>query len=125
MRTVMNLPELIAQAEMHTSRGDLEQALQIYIEILKSHPNNGKSLEKMGTICLDIKRYPLARNLFSRLRQIHPQHIFAFYGEAFAAFQLGDLLGATKVLEEALGKDPDNSRCLFLLCEIFVQKKQF
>ena len=121
----MNIPELLAQAKRYMHQGSPQQAIQLYVQILKKRPGQPQALREMAQVCFEIKRFKLARNLFSRLRKVQPRNITGFYGGACTEFHLGDLANATKLLEEALNIETNHSQSLMLLCEIFVLKKQY
>jgi glycosyltransferase involved in cell wall biosynthesis/DNA-binding SARP family transcriptional activator len=52
--------------------GRIEEALQIYVNILKAHPNDIETMQITGHICVALKKFDDARDLYLRVLELEP-----------------------------------------------------
>ena len=57
--------------------GQLEKALSIYVDILKSHPKDIEILVTIGHVCVSLKKFEDARVFYNRALEIEPWDLHA------------------------------------------------
>ena len=102
-QVMARLTEAVA---MH-KQGRLEQAKQIYDEILKSNPRHFDALHFLGLIALQEKHYQNAADLLSRAIQINPKSAAACYNQGIILFELKQFEAALQSYDKAISLKPD------------------
>ena len=102
-QVMARLTEAVA---MH-KQGRLEQAKQIYEEILKSNPSHFDALHFLGLIALQEKHYQDAADLLSRAIQINPKSAAACYNQGIILFELKQFEAALQSYDKAISLKPD------------------
>jgi len=93
-------------AEALRRRGELEQALRVVSKGLVRHPSHADGLACLGRIHADLGDLEAAREAWTRVLGVAPDHGGALKGLAFGLFRSGDAAGAEVLLERALEADP-------------------
>ncbi len=57
--------------------GQVQEALQIYINILQAHPDDIEVLLGLGKICIDFKKFDDARGFLNRIIELDPSNVEA------------------------------------------------
>ena len=53
---------------------NVEEALQVYVQILKAHPNDVETLLITGHICVALKKFDDAKDFYRRVLEIEPEN---------------------------------------------------
>ena len=60
--------------------GQAQEALQIYVNILQTHPDDIEVLLGLGKICIDLEKFDDARVFFNRVIELDPLNVEGQYG---------------------------------------------
>jgi predicted O-linked N-acetylglucosamine transferase (SPINDLY family) len=88
-------------------QGRLEQAKQIYKEILKSNPSHFDALHFLGLIALQEKDYREAADLLTKAIEINPKSAAACYNQGIILFELKQFEAALQSYDKAISLKPD------------------
>lgn len=101
-----------------------EKAAQRFGEILEIEPENVSALSSLGQLHFQNQEFERAAELFYRLRKANPEMLQAYYYEAQARSNVGQVEEAISALEKGLGVRSDIPEYLQLLGELYQQTGQ-
>ena len=117
--------ELIQKAIALTQSGKVQEAKEIYEDLLKKNPDDGNLLSVYGLFYVNIGDYDKACELLRRACEIN-ETFGTISALGFAEFERGNYLEAAEILEKAisLGENPDiYNKLVMSLFEIRSYKK--
>ena len=91
----------------HHQQGRLDQAEEIYRQILQFQPLNSDALHLLGVVAMQKGDNPSAVDLINRAIQIQPQHPIYLNNLGNALRQQGRYLDAVKCYQESVARKPD------------------
>jgi tetratricopeptide (TPR) repeat protein len=107
--------ELLAQALAHHQAGQLQEAEQLYRQVLTLEPNNVDTLHYLGILAHEQGRDDVAREYILRALALKPDSAEANYNLGIVLSALGDRLGAISALGRAAEIKPDFAEAQFKL----------
>jgi tetratricopeptide (TPR) repeat protein len=66
--------DLLAAGIEHHQAGRLEQAYEIYSQLLAAHPDNATALSLLGAVCVNLRRFNEAAGHLVRALKVDPNH---------------------------------------------------
>src|SRR5690349_21097315 len=102
---------LFAAGEAAEARGDYDQALVQYVQLLGSDPDNVEAHYRIGRVHQALGNPIIAREAFQRALAKNPDHVGAIEGLGLLSLEDGQHEVAAAMLHKALGKDPARWRC--------------
>lgn len=108
-------PEMIQAAAAHLQAGRLQQAQDIYRQILRTDPNQPDALAGMGLLARQVGRHPLAAAYFGRAAQVRPDVARYHHLQGQAWLALGDFNQASACFRDAIRLDPAAAEAHFNL----------
>jgi len=109
---MQNIDELMKTAAQHHQAGQLDQAAQLYEQILQSDPNNAVALHLLGVIAHQRDRHNDALELVEKAIEVNPK-IPRFYNTLGLVFEAMDKFDrAIKAYEQAVELAPDFAEAL-------------
>ena len=99
-----------ALAEYFQEQGQLQNALQVYRDLIIQNPQYADALYNSGLIYLDMDSLEQARVQFDLALKVDPTRSLAYLARGNTLEALGELEGARKDYEQALSLDPSMSR---------------
>ena len=110
----MNLKQMTNKAFSLHQKGKLEEAEQIYTELLKIYPENINLLNLYGMLCMQLKKFSKAISLLSRAVVLGDSaYIMTNLGKAY--LYSGETEQAIKILEDAKELEQPNDDLLYSL----------
>jgi tetratricopeptide (TPR) repeat protein len=91
-------------------KGNLLEARDAYLEILKSDPENAPTLANLGATFLELKQYTLAREHLEKALQANPALHQARTILGVTYLRSGDSYRAISALSRVVAEDPRNAR---------------
>jgi protein O-GlcNAc transferase len=120
----MTIEEIFQKAIKYHQAGDLQQAENIYKEILIDYPNNFHALHHLGILYYQLKNYESAIEYIKKSLQVDPTVADAYYNLGNIHKDCGQLNEAMIYFEKSLGLDPNNSDAYNNEGIIYKYKKQ-
>jgi tetratricopeptide (TPR) repeat protein len=93
---------LIERANDYLSEGEVEYALQIYDEILKSNQTNISALNYKGLAFASMGNYEEAIKMYNKVLTIDPNDLLALNNKGVALYNLGNYEEAIKMYNKIL-----------------------
>jgi tetratricopeptide (TPR) repeat protein len=103
----MNINEALQSALKRQRAGDVQQAANIYIEVLKVQPDNIDALFMLGTLFAQGGHYDYAIDCFQEAVRIKPDHTWAYYNLGNVCRDKGLTDEALACYQKVLQLDPD------------------
>ena len=101
------IEKLVAQGLLAHQQGRLEEAQSIYVQVLKSQPQNFMALQLMGAFYLQTKNHLQAIDLLSQAIAINPSFAPCYYNRGNALQELKRLDEALASYDQAIRIKPD------------------
>jgi len=120
----MDIDEAIQLAIRHHQAGNLQQAENVYKEILKSHPNNFYALQYLGVLNIQYGKYDSAIEYIEKALQANPNDSHAYYNYGIALGAKGQIDEALNCYQKAIQLNPNNSDAYANLGIIYKVKGQ-
>jgi protein O-GlcNAc transferase len=105
----MTIDEIFQKAIKYHQAGDLQQAENIYKEILIAEPNNFYALHYLGILNYQLKNYEFAIDYIKKALQINPTVADAYYNLGNIYKDCGQLDEAIINFQKSLELNPNNS----------------
>jgi tetratricopeptide (TPR) repeat protein len=105
---VNNVPNLYKKANEHFMRGEYNQAIDVYDEILDITPTDTKILLMKGTALSNLERYKSSILEFYKVNQQDPENITALIGLGIGFGNFGEYKQAMEYFERAYEISPEN-----------------
>jgi tetratricopeptide (TPR) repeat protein len=121
----MNVNKAIKSALEHHRSGDLQQAENIYREILKDEPNNYATLHFLGILQYQLRNYDSAIEYIEKALQINPEDTGANYNLGLAFKEKGELDKAIACYQKAVQLDPNFADAYYNSGTAFQEKGQY
>jgi tetratricopeptide (TPR) repeat protein len=99
---------LIEQANDYLSEGEIEHALQIYDDILKSNQTNISALNYKGLALASMGNYEEAIKMYDKVLTIDPDDLLALNNKGVALYNSGNYEEAIKMYNKILIIDPND-----------------
>ena len=114
----------IHEGMVKQERGDLPDAIQRFAKAVELDPESGMAINQLGQAELMAHQYEAAAEHLRAAHGLLPKDnsITLKYGEAL--YHRGDLLGAAKVLEQALESTPGQYAARVMLGEIYLARNE-
>jgi tetratricopeptide (TPR) repeat protein len=115
----------------YVEMGKTEEAVTLYVRVLKFNPRDAESLTILGNIAVSLERFDEAKIFFGKLLEVEPWNLTArktldalarrasgtggarpSHDDAREKAQSGDALGACAILQELVRRDPGNALAL-------------
>jgi protein O-GlcNAc transferase len=103
----MNINKAKEIASERYRAGNLQQAAEIYLEVLEIQPSDIDVLNSLGAICYELGNYDMAIALFKTAIQFKPDFASAYSNLGLAFNDKGQLDDATVCYRKALSLDPN------------------
>ena len=87
------------------ARGDLENALELYVRLLEKRPNSQEILFKMGMVYYDLGRVDEAIEKFRKTIEYNPRFIYAHFRLGLCQYQKCMIEEAIRSEERRVGKE--------------------
>lgn len=117
---------LMAQAEMFVATGDIEQAIQAYEALLKSHSDSEKLVNDLAQVLSEhaVDRAGLTRayDLAQRLKHSNVAHYKDTLG--WASYRIGRVVEGATLIESAVRQIPDNPRFRYHLGMVYAAQNK-
>ncbi len=84
---------------LYIELGSVEQAMKIYLEVLKHNPKDVEILLIMGHVCVSMKKFDDATHFYNRVLEVEPWHV-----EAREFLEKIDHLGTEDAISESPGE---------------------
>lgn len=91
----MDINKTLKLASHYQQEGNLQQAVDIYLELLEIQPNNFYALKNLGAICFELRNYDLAIACLKQALTLNSNDAGVFYN-------LGIALKEHRVFDEAI-----------------------
>ncbi len=121
----MNINNLFQLAHQYIKAGNLQQAKNLLIEILKSQPNNVTALHLLGVLCCELKQYDSAIHYSQEALQIDPTNVHSIYNLGNAFRERKQFEEAITCYRRALQVNPSFGDAYYNLGTIFQDLKNF
>jgi len=102
----MSLDAAFSKAYFFHQRGDLDQAITAYRNIINRNPQNSDALFNIGLIHMEQAEYEEAYKQFNLITRIEPTKAIAFYYRGEASELQGDTEAALEDYKQALNLEP-------------------
>ncbi len=116
---------LFQQALKSRLAGNLDGALKLYDECRKIDPSSGVALYEIGSIFMTKGNFEGARLFLEGAVKNSPDNIYYKEGLVSACLKQNDIVGAIRVYEDIVLKDPHNEEKLFMLGRMYDANKQY
>lgn len=113
MSKIDNQQKLRAAFSLHQA-GKLEEAANIYNEIIEKDANNADALHYLGVIAGTFGNFDQARSLMARSLKVHPQNTQYIENYATILFRIRDYKSALQVCEQGLRINATNVSFLYI-----------
>ena len=120
----MNISKAIRSAFEHFQAGKLQQAENIYKEILKVEPNNVDALHFLGILHYQLGNYDSAINYFKEVLLLDPTNADAYYNLGIAFERKGQLDKAITCYQKTIELTPSSADAYNNLGLILQEKGQ-
>lgn len=104
----MNISESFQSALEYHQRGDIQQAENIYREILKIEPDNFSALHHLGLIYYQRRNYDIAIDYIKKALLVNPNNSHAYYNLGNIYKEKGLINEALESFQKAIDLDPKN-----------------
>ncbi len=111
---------LVALGAGLTGAGEVEEAVQIYLEALRRRPDDPVALVNLGLGLESLGREAEAEAVYERAAAVRPTEALAHFNLGNARFRRGDLEGAIVAYRAAIRNDGGLSRAHFYLAVALV-----
>jgi len=118
----MNIDEAIQLAFKYHQEGNLQQAENIYKEILKAQPSNFHTLHYLGILYYEQGNYDFAIEYIDKALQLIPTDAHAYYNLGNVYKDKGQLDEAIRCFQEAIKLNPTNADAHFAIGNAFRKK---
>jgi tetratricopeptide (TPR) repeat protein len=105
---MMNISESFQAALEYHQRGDIQQAENIYREILNTEPDNFFALQYLGLIYYQRRNYDVAIEYINKALLVNPTDSHAYYNLGNIYKEKGLINEALESLQKAIDLDPNN-----------------
>ena len=120
----MTINEVIQSALKHQQAGNLQQAANIFMDILEIQPNNIDALHSLGMICYQLGNYDLAINCLKEALRFNPANVYAYYDLGTIFQEKGELDEAVTCYKKTLDLNPNLADAYNSLGIVFQEKGQ-
>jgi tetratricopeptide (TPR) repeat protein len=103
----MTIPEAMTLAVAYHQQGALQQAEQIYRQVLAADPNQADAIQLLGVIAAQVNRRDLAIDYFNQALRLRPAFPEAHFNLGVALLQQGSAEGAIASFRQAIDYKPD------------------
>ncbi len=91
----------------YKTRGDFDQAFEIYRDLILRDPDYANAYFDMGVIYLELDSFSKAYDNFNIATKVDPIFVKAYYYRGIASEKMGNLDGALKDYKQASGMSPE------------------
>lgn len=109
----INIGQLLQRGVAHQSRGELQQAEQIYRQILSVQPNQADALQLLGTIATQTGHYDQAKRLMQKSLSVNANQSNVWYNLARAHYLSGDRYESISANSKAIAIDPAHAEAYY------------
>ena len=103
--------QLLQQGLFHHRQGDLAQAMERYVEVLRIDPQNPDALYYVAVVACQEGQFPQGIELARRAIEAGPQQARVYNLLGQALYREGDRLEAIKNFDRAIALDAEIRRC--------------
>ena len=108
----LNADVLMAKANYYHNKGRLDEALEVYDNIIRVEPQYSDAFYNMGLAKLEQNKVEEAYRQFDMTIKTDPLHIMGYFYRGFSAEQLGNKTQAEKDYNHVLKFSPDFERAM-------------
>jgi Flp pilus assembly protein TadD len=112
---------LYQQADQAYDRGDVEQAVHLYRELLKLQPDSIQARTNLGVALAHLGRYAEATAEYRSALRLDPQNPIVLLNFALAWYKQADFEKAAVELEHLRTRHPENQQSLYLLADCYLR----
>lgn len=109
----------------HAQAGRLQQAFQLYGELLNENKDDSEALHFFAVLDIHQKNYQQAYDKTRRIRTLRPDWAKACNTHGSACYELGRIEEACAAFEKGLELEPDNNDLMKNLASLFYQEGKF
>ena len=103
----MNQEHAFTLATEKCQQNDLQEAENLYKEILKVSPNHFETNVNLGTLYFQKKKFDLAKPFLQKGIEINPNHMSVHFNLGITLKELGDFQSAVNCYKKVLEIDPN------------------
>ena len=115
----------LGRAEELRRSGALDKAQRICEELIAKHPDYVGALYTLGLILADKRDYRRAMSFLAQAVMLNPKDWMSLTALSGVYLRLGARVMATRTLEEALQRKPDDAGILVTLGEIYREEREY
>lgn len=108
----LSIPQAIEIAIQHERAGRLQQAADVYAQVIQQHPQHAEALHRLGLLLMRVGQVQRARELVSRAIFASPQTAELHNNLGVIHKSLGQLEDAGRCFEQALTLKPDYAEAM-------------
>ncbi len=114
----VRVANVISRARTEFNRGAYEKAFDTLTPVLTENPRNGDALRLAGEIHLMTDHSDIAYEYFARAISVNPEDRFSISGAVGAAIAAEDIDAASRLLEAAIARMPEEPSLYYLAADI-------
>ena len=103
----MNINEIFNLAIQNHKENKLEEAQNLYDQVLKINPKHSEAINNLGVIFLNLKKYQKALDCFKKVIEINPNYANAHNNLGIIFKELKDYQKAKSCFEKAIKHNPN------------------
>ncbi len=113
--------DALARAQAALAKGDYDEAMALFREILAENPTISTAYIGVGEIFMADRDYERAEPAFARAARLEPRNFEAQYGHGLALQMLNRLVDAVRAYHRALTIQPDHPKANLNLATTYLQ----
>jgi tetratricopeptide (TPR) repeat protein len=118
------LPGYFCKADMLVLNNHVDDAIDVYRELLKEDPSNTRALCEMGKCYIQLDDYDEALRIYKHTLTIADDCSDAWYGTGIIYFRQGRNNLSVTTLKRAINIDPENPEYWFMLGEVYYRTRK-
>lgn len=109
------IKELLGRALSHHEAGQIEEARDLYLEILDRDPRNSQALDLAGVLCMQCDELDAAADFFEAALEVDPDDARCLCHSGTLELKRGDLAKADALFRDSAERDPEYGEPHFYL----------
>jgi HEAT repeat protein/Flp pilus assembly protein TadD len=109
----------LSMAKIHERRGNLDEAIKLYAELLESAPGNVKYCHRLAVVNARKGDHIAASQYFQKAQKLSPHDSDLLTDYGYELYLQDDFVEAERVLKQALRSKPNNQRAINNLALVY------